>query len=283
MKVFVTLTYGSQWPTSGRRVKDDWRAFTERLRRLGYFMKESIIWFLEFQARGAPHFHFLATGWIPKSFVAEAWADITEGNARSCSRVEGLKHPEAAGAYAAKYAAKNEQKAVPLEYKDVGRFWGVAGLARTLAREGLPVCPSLSAVLPRVGPGPALEKIFCLEMGIRVYETPIGWVIYGTEREIRRAWNWLTKTNQQSKATPAGLFATTTTNGDHSQPPTRPESSVTPEKAVRNSRKYWHAPNFDAGRCQMSVPKSGKSLNGLSNWWSYYSKRSHLAFPHSLA
>jgi len=209
----VTLTYGATWPTDGRRVKNDWRAFTERMRRAGYFAKESIIWFLEFQTRGAPHFHFLATGWIPKQFVADAWAAVSGGIAKACSRVEGLKHPEAAGAYAAKYAAKNEQKAVPPEYKDVGRFWGIAGLARTLSREGQPATPNLSAVLPRRLPDQVLEGIFFLKMDIRVYETPIGWVIYGAERDIRRAWNWLTS---------AKSSATTTPNGDRSRQKTLP-------------------------------------------------------------
>jgi len=183
------------------------------MRRAGYFAKESIIWFLEFQTRGAPHFHFLATGWIPKQFVADAWAAVSGGIAKACSRVEGLKHPEAAGAYAAKYAAKNEQKAVPPEYKDVGRFWGIAGLARTLSREGQPATPNLSAVLPRRLPDQVLEGIFFLKMDIRVYETPIGWVIYGAERDIRRAWNWLTS---------AKSSATTTPNGDRSRQKTLP-------------------------------------------------------------
>jgi len=118
--------------------------------------------------------------------------------------MEGLKHPEAAGAYAAKYAAKNEQKAVPPEYKDVGRFWGIAGLARTLAREGQPATPNLSAVLPRRLPNQVLEGIFFLKMDIRVYETPIGWVIYGAERDIRRAWNWLTSAKSSVTTTPKG-------------------------------------------------------------------------------
>jgi len=41
--------------------------------------------------------------------------------------VEKLRKPEAAGAYAAKYAAKNYQKLVPEEYREVGRFWGKFG------------------------------------------------------------------------------------------------------------------------------------------------------------
>jgi len=204
LRVFGTLTYGAQWPTDGRRVKNDWRAFTEALRRSGYFAKGSLVWFLEFQERGAPHFHFLATGFISKSWVATAWARISSGIKAACSRMESLKHPEAAGAYAAKYAAKNEQKAVPPEFKDVGRFWGIAGLARTLSREGQPATPNLSAVLPRRLPDQALEGIFFLKMDIRVYETPIGWVIYGAERDIRRAWNWLTSAKSSVTTTPKG-------------------------------------------------------------------------------
>lgn len=35
--------------------------------------------------------------------------------------------------YATKYAAKIEQKQVPDSFRDVGRFWGVWGLRKTLA------------------------------------------------------------------------------------------------------------------------------------------------------
>jgi hypothetical protein len=182
-------------------VKNDWRAFTEALRRAGYFAKGSIIWFLEFQKRGAPHFHFLATDWLPKQFIALAWSRISGADLRACSRVEGLRHPEAAGAYAAKYACKKDQKTVPPEYQDVGRFWGLAGAARALAREGIQAVPNLSAVIPGRLPAQALEGIFFLGMPIRLYETPIGWVIYGTEKDIRRAWNWLTSARSSATTT----------------------------------------------------------------------------------
>jgi hypothetical protein len=38
-----------------------------------------------------------------------------------------MEKPHAAGAYAAKYLKKQEQKEVPEGFSDVGRFWGLFG------------------------------------------------------------------------------------------------------------------------------------------------------------
>lgn len=42
-----------------------------------------------------------------------------------------LRKKHAAGAYAAKYSSKSEQKTVPERYKSVGRFWGTFGKINT--------------------------------------------------------------------------------------------------------------------------------------------------------
>ena len=186
-RVFVTLTYPDAWPKDGRAVKGHWRAFIERLRRTGWFDKESLIWFLEFQERGAPHFHFLATGWIQKDWVARSWSEVTMGNIKSCSRVEALRNPDAAGAYAKKYAAKAEQKKVPAGYKDVGRFWGYSGKK---ILHGVPRQPAMAAAirgrLPR-----DTEKELILICGIhktKLTENEKGFTIYGNRRAIAATW-----------------------------------------------------------------------------------------------
>lgn len=136
----LTLTYPGEFPTDGRRVKRDWSAMREFLKRqhLGGF------WFLEFQQRGAPHYHVFLTGGVDKTAVRAAWGRIiSEGHSNvtlARTRIERLRVAHAAGAYASKYAAKMEQKAVPDEYLGVGRFWGRFGgleVVQTTVASGL--------------------------------------------------------------------------------------------------------------------------------------------------
>lgn len=128
LAVMVTLTYPRDFPTNGRTVMDHWRRMRQWLVRQGH---KSGLWFKEFQARGAPHFHVFLTGPIPHEAVSETWYRIVgSGDIRHLwagTRVEALRNPSAAGAYAAKYAAKTLQKEVPSDFSSVGRFWGVWG------------------------------------------------------------------------------------------------------------------------------------------------------------
>jgi hypothetical protein len=98
-------------------------------------LADSIFWFLEFQARGAPHVHFFYTTRVPWQDSARKWAHLcgSPGIERTATRFEKLrgadgKSPRAGAlAYARKYATKLAQKEVPADYKAVGRFWGVRG------------------------------------------------------------------------------------------------------------------------------------------------------------
>jgi hypothetical protein len=98
------------------------------------------LWFLEFQTRGAPHFHLLFFGLkgtrncfplaLFMKWLSSAWAEIV-GHSDS---FEYQKHLNAGTkaeiyrsqhfGYALKYASKLEQKSVPAEFSDIGRFWG---------------------------------------------------------------------------------------------------------------------------------------------------------------
>lgn len=114
------------------------------------FGKFEYLWFLEFQARGAPHLHILTT--IPivtakrRAMLAEMWAEVqglddwqycrlSDGKLfhvkQSTLRVhehektwETIRKEDGAKRYAVKYALKPYQKEVPIEYGNVGRFWG---------------------------------------------------------------------------------------------------------------------------------------------------------------
>lgn len=122
----VTLTYPSEYPGNGVTIKRELDAFFKRVKRqYGQF---SYLWFLEFQGRGAPHFHILLTIEIGKEFCSRAWFEIVqsgdEKHLRAGTRVEKLRSSEGGKRYAVKYATKTRQKAVPQGFRDVGRFWG---------------------------------------------------------------------------------------------------------------------------------------------------------------
>jgi hypothetical protein len=188
--VFGTLTYPAVYPRDGKTVKNDWRAFVERLRRTGWLETGSIVWVIEFQKRGAPHFHFIATDWIRKDWVATAWAQVTSGDHRSCSRIEAIKVPEAAGNYMAKYLLKSDQKLVPEEFEGIGRMWGCSGpkILRDLPRVPV-VAADAKGRLPR-----DLEDIIntcSRRYGVRIVNTLGGYVIYGHKEEIKHSWRYL--------------------------------------------------------------------------------------------
>ena len=164
----VTLTYPHGYPSDGRLVKEHLRRFLQESRRFreryrddreSVPVKWSAFWFLEFQARGAPHFHIFTTGFLPASWVAATWYRIVNSedlrHLRAGTRVEGLRAGRSGSiAYAMKYAAKSEQKTVPDGYENVGRFWGVSGLRAVVAATIL-VKPD------RMGPraGDSMQKV----------------------------------------------------------------------------------------------------------------------------
>lgn len=134
-RTMVTLTYPQEYPSDGTTVKGHLRRF------LTWLQKETggcdYLWFLEFQARGAPHFHVLTDWPMPKdrgnrvlwyAKIAKRWFDICDTgdlkHLQAGTRTETLRTSEGGARYAVKYAQKMKQKAVPPEYQNVGRFWG---------------------------------------------------------------------------------------------------------------------------------------------------------------
>jgi hypothetical protein len=140
----VTLTYPFGFPSNGAIVKEHLRRFLQELKRdqerhnlvTGSSEKHSSFWFLEFQNRGAPHFHIFTTyANVPRgtnNWVAETWYRIVNSedirHLQAGTRTEFLRAGRAGTiSYAAKYAVKQYQKAVPANYENVGRFWGISG------------------------------------------------------------------------------------------------------------------------------------------------------------
>lgn len=139
----VTLTYPGFYETNGRAVKEHLKRFLQELRR-EYIRQHSddglhsSFWFLEFQFRGAPHFHIFTT-WSPnKDWVSRTWYRIVGSDdirhLHAGTRVEFLRAGRRGTiSYASKYAQKQEQKEVPENYDSVGRFWGVTGRRATVS------------------------------------------------------------------------------------------------------------------------------------------------------
>jgi hypothetical protein len=137
--IFVTLTYGSEFP-SGEASKPHLRAFLERVRR--FAPQSSAVWRLEYQKRGAPHYHFIFYNlpYIPKEDLQKAWAEIigqeywdtSQENIRyPFTRIEMIRNPRQVMAYVSKYVAKHASEGdavsgfINLPYPHAGRFWGV--------------------------------------------------------------------------------------------------------------------------------------------------------------
>jgi hypothetical protein len=153
----MTLTYGVNYPLSGRVAKKHLNAFlTDARRKFGAF---DYFWVIEFQTRGAIHFH-IATTLLPpdtaqRNIFADIWAristpfswaycplyvrqkriyfetllytDLAVQEMHSNPRQwEAVREQDGMSRYLAKYANKLKQKEVPENFQDVGRFWGVS-------------------------------------------------------------------------------------------------------------------------------------------------------------
>ena len=146
MPAFVHLTYPEAFPGA-------WMEWKEALNRLAVAMQRrfhglSFVWKLEFQERGAPHFHLLIYGLAApgqgrrrgdaepagnekpsttelREWVSVAWPRATEStdekHLRAGTRVERIRSPRGVQSYVAGYASKHDQT---LSGVAVGRYWG---------------------------------------------------------------------------------------------------------------------------------------------------------------
>lgn len=135
LRTMITLTYPAEYPSDGKTVKGHLRRFLTWLQRETEDCE--YLWFLEFQERGAPHFHILTDWPLPRdrgnkvlwyAKIAQSWYEIVGSNdynhRMAGTRTETLRSRDGGARYAVKYAQKMRQKRVPEEYQDVGRFWG---------------------------------------------------------------------------------------------------------------------------------------------------------------
>ena len=125
-KVFITLTYPEDFPCNGKETKAHLNAFLQYLRR-----KEiKYTWVLEFQSRGAPHYHIIASDFIPKNELSNRWYSIVnsgdEKHLKAGTGIESIKSKGHLYGYLSNYIKKLEQKIPPEGFENVGRFWGAS-------------------------------------------------------------------------------------------------------------------------------------------------------------
>jgi len=139
----VTLTYPCEYPTVAR-AKRDLKIFLQRLNRK--FEKAGLIWKLEPQQRGAPHYHLLVWGIdnaILFGWVLKNWHEIAGNGDRNHYLFHAGLLPDSqkcvtkvysfngVWSYASKYLGKTFDVA-QWGQKWTGRFWGIVN------RENIP-------------------------------------------------------------------------------------------------------------------------------------------------
>lgn len=126
--LFLTLTYPADWPDDFAVWKQHIAAMRKRLLRR--YPRASLIWRLEFQKRGAPHFHILLFGvpFVPHAWLARAWYDIVgSGDDRHLAAGTEVRHSRSwrqTMHYVSKYLAKTD---LELDSQPVGRYWAICG------------------------------------------------------------------------------------------------------------------------------------------------------------
>lgn len=127
LPLFITLTYPNEWPAKAAKWKKDLNVV---LQLLGdNFDKPVIIWKLEPQERGAPHFHLAVYTemWMGPKWLARKWYRIVGSGDRRHLRagtgVERARTRRGSLSYIAKYIGK--AFTAPPGWEHVGRYWGV--------------------------------------------------------------------------------------------------------------------------------------------------------------
>jgi hypothetical protein len=130
--LFCTLTYPAEWIWDAKLWKRHLKIFSQRFLRR--WSTAGFIWKLEFQQRGAPHFHPFVWG-IPddqlrefRHWLSDVWNEIAgDGDPNHLlagNSVERMRNPGAAIRYVSGYASKTDQTRPG---QKVGRYWGVVG------------------------------------------------------------------------------------------------------------------------------------------------------------
>jgi hypothetical protein len=126
------LTYPADFPTDGAESKIQLNLFLTNFRKK--FKGTPYLWVLEFQRRGAPHYHLFTPLPVTEAnrlWLASTWVRIACGGSPAALRFHSnqrnfIPWDMGNGSYVCKYLEKERQKDVPDGYVNVGRFWGAS-------------------------------------------------------------------------------------------------------------------------------------------------------------
>lgn len=127
LPLLVTLTYPRSWPAEPRQWKRHLDSFSKRLARS--YPAAAAVWVIEFQKRGAPHFHLIVFGVsrIEKTWLSRAWYEVVgsgdERHLRAGTQVVQAKSWRALQGYISKYVSKQDSKELNIP-DGIGRWWG---------------------------------------------------------------------------------------------------------------------------------------------------------------
>ena len=123
----MDLTYPDEYPVESEVYKSD---LEKLIKRLQYrFPEFACIWKLEFQKRGAPHYHLFVWGLSIhcRKLIAKLWYEVVgsgdEKHLRAGTSLTKIRSWRGVMSYASKYMGKLETN----EQGHPGRFWGVSG------------------------------------------------------------------------------------------------------------------------------------------------------------
>lgn len=131
LPLFVTLTYPESWPDEWQNWKDDLDTFVKN-HVLRKWPGASVVWKLEPQKRGAPHFHLIVWGvlYMSKEWLAQTWFEVVgSGDPKHLAAGTSVNRARSfrkVMCYAGKkYLGKDVT--LPPGWDYVGRFWGACG------------------------------------------------------------------------------------------------------------------------------------------------------------
>jgi hypothetical protein len=157
--LLLTLTYPAEFPAP-----EDHAVYKAHLHRFKIALRRrwplcSGIWKLEFQTRGAAHYHFMLFGLSHetldalRSWTRKTWYRIAHNGDKNlgaaCEKVEFIRKAGCAMGYFAKYLGKGDQT-LPGNFS--GRYWGKINAARlpVAAAQVIEVPHKMAAMIRRI-------------------------------------------------------------------------------------------------------------------------------------
>ena len=133
---FMTLTYPDQFPTSPSVYKAELKEFHRRFEV--EYPAVQCVWRLEFQKRGAPHYHLMLLDWVPDDdgvvewiwkCTCHTWDMAHELLGVNYELIVDSSQQRLVAHYLAKYIAKVDQTEIKHDTRKCGRWWGKWNIA----------------------------------------------------------------------------------------------------------------------------------------------------------